>query len=639
MKQIGYLLIFLYSITSFGQYSQEYQKYKKQYPEDSFVRLQQETTFNLKVVKGKIKITRETFEEDLFLSESANMNSKNSLSYTTFFELKEINAASLVYTNNKYKEVKVTEFNEKNNLDDSFYDDSKTINYLYPDLKKGGKTSLRYTYNIKNSRFLSPFYFGDYFPIISNKVTIIADKNINLRFKELNTEGVNIIFNKKKKGRNFVYTWTLKDRDKYEYESGAPNYKTVLPHIVPIISSYKVNKTEVKVLESIDDLYNWYYSLVKNINQDPNDQELVAIVKELIKGKKTNKEKVEAIYYWTQKNIKYIAFEYALGGFIPREANDVYKKKYGDCKDNSSILFKMLEIAGLKGNLTWIGTRSIPYKYEEVPTPIVDNHMILSYIDGENIYYLDATGRYIPIDYPSSFIQGKEALISKGEGDYQIAKVPVIPAKMNAITDSTHIILDNQKVIGSATSKIKGYLRNDMFYNLENITSKAKIKAYYNRKFSKGNNKFLIKSFTEQNKFSYTKDFVLQYDFTIEDYYKKLGNEIYFNPHLNKVLAFFNIKKDRKQKLEYDYKKQYSFTTTIQIPDGYRVDYLPESLHIQDELATVELNYKKEGDKITCIENVSFDFLILSKEDQIKMNKIARKVKKAYKEIIIFKKI
>ena len=190
--------------------------------------------------------------------------------------------------------------------------------------------------------------------------------------------------------------------------------------------------------------------MVENINKEDTDPELEVLVAELIKGKTSDLEKVKALYYWTQKNIKYIAFEYALGGFIPREANDVFQKKYGDCKDNSSILYKMLEIAGLEGNLTWIGTRKIPYTYEEVPTPAVDNHMILSYEYNNKTYYLDATGRYIQIDYPSSFIQGKEALIANGKS-YKIKKIPVIAANLNTITDSTYLKISGRDIIGSVS--------------------------------------------------------------------------------------------------------------------------------------------------------------------------------------------
>jgi len=448
--------------------SQDLKKYKKLYPNDDVIRLQQEIVLHIKLDNGTFSIKKDVFEEDLYLNNSANYNSKRSLSYATFFNLDTIEASSFSLQDDTYTENKVTNFNEKNNLNDSFYDDSKELSFIYPKLAKGSKTQLKLQYSIKNPRFLNAFFFGDFYPVIRNKVTIIADKDIELIFKPFHLKNApKITFKKKKKGKNYEYTWSQLNSEKFDIEADAPSYRSILPHIIPIITSYKENNETKKLLNGVGGLYSWYYSLVENINKEDTDPELEALVAELIKGKTSDLEKVKALYYWTQKNIKYIAFEYALGGFIPREANDVFQKKYGDCKDNSSILYKMLEIAGLEGNLTWIGTRKIPYTYEEVPTPAVDNHMILSYEYNNKTYYLDATGRYIQIDYPSSFIQGKEALIANGKS-YKIKKIPVISAHLNTITDSTYLKISGRDIIGSSQTKLSGYLKNNLFYNLEN---------------------------------------------------------------------------------------------------------------------------------------------------------------------------
>ena len=420
-KQQFIVLFLLFTTSIFTQYSKEFNTYSKLYPEASRVRLLHETVITITLNDDKISINEKNIEEDLYLNESATYSSKSSVSSSFFFELEKIEASSFSFENGKYIESKVDKFTQKDELNDSFYDDSKTLNFIYPNIKKGSKSVLKYSQNIKNPRFLSPFFFGDYFPIIKNKVTIIADKGISLSYKEFNTKNSNITFTKKEKRRKTIYTWLLNNQDEFEYEPNTPTYKTILPHIVPIINSYKVKKETKKVLGKVSDLYNWYYSLVENVNTEPADQDLIKIVNTITKDKKNDLEKVKEIYYWAQKNIKYIAFEYALGGFIPRESNEVFRKKYGDCKDNSSILYKMLEIAGVKGNLTWIGTRSIPYTYKEVPTPVVDNHMILSYENNGKTYYLDATGRYIKFGLPTSFIQGKEALVSYGK-EFKIKK-------------------------------------------------------------------------------------------------------------------------------------------------------------------------------------------------------------------------
>ncbi|MBU3011256.1 DUF3857 domain-containing protein [Polaribacter vadi] len=631
-------IIFLFAVSTISaQFSEEFNTYSKLYPENSRVRLLQETVIKITQEDDKLIILEQNKEEDLYLNESATYNSKSSVSSSFFFELNEINASSYTFENGKYVESKVEKFTEKDELNDSFYDDSKTLSFIYPKLKKGSKSVLEYSQNIKNPRFLSPFFFGDYFPIIKNKVTIIADKGIELSFKEFNTTNANIKFTKEEKRKKTIYTWVLENQDEFEYESGTPSYTTILPHIVPIINSYKVKKETKKLLGEVSDLYNWYYSLVENVNKEAPDPALVNIVNTITKDKNTDLEKVKAIYYWAQKNIKYIAFEYALGGFIPRESNEVFRKKYGDCKDNSSILFKMLEIAGVKGNLTWIGTRSIPYTYQEVPTPVVDNHMILSYEENGKTYYLDATGRYIKFGLPSSFIQGKEALVSFGN-EFKVKTVPVVDAKENAIIDSTTINIKEDVLVGNSITHITGYPKINYFNSLENINSESKLKGFYNARFIKGNNKFLINKLEEINKYDYDEDFIINYDFEIKNYFKKLGDEIYINLNLNKDISALKADKKREYAIEYDFKRYQSYVTKFNIPEGYAVDYMPENVSFSNDLITCKISYELKENAVFYKQDIELNFLVLTKEQQTELNKLIKKIEKQYKEIIVLKK-
>tara|TARA_R110002049_G_scaffold285400_1_gene466289 strand:- start:37378 stop:39324 length:1947 start_codon:yes stop_codon:yes gene_type:complete len=635
--RIFLFILLAISLHGFAQESEEYNLYKKLYPNAKSVRLNQHTTVTLKLEAENINITQEFLEEDLYLDESANYNSKKALNFSSFFELDNVEASSFTYSDGKYKKIEVTDFKEKDEIDQSFYDDTKSLNFIFPNLKKGSKSVLKYSENVKNPRFLSPFYFGDFSPIINNKVTIVADKNINLTFKAFNTDTLNIIFNKVEKRNTTTYTWELKAIDKYDYEPNTPTYKKILPHIVPIITSYKSNDTDFDLAKNVSNLYTWYYSLVKDINKENVDQNLVKVVEELTANKTNDLEKVKAIYYWTQKNIKYIAFEYALGGFIPRQANEVFQKKYGDCKDKSSILYKMLEIAGIKGNLTWIGTRSIPYNYNDVPTPIVDNHMILSYTTDGTTYFLDATGRYVSIDYPTSFIQGKEALIADGT-NYIIKKVPIVPAIKNAVIDATIIDLVDEDLIGKSKVEISGYNKMDCFHALENETTDDKIKAFYNAQLQKGNNKFLIKSFTETNKYDYEKNLIVDYDFTIRDYAKKLGDEIYVNLNLVKDLSAYKTKEDRKNDIEYEHTNFFNYTTTLNIPEGYAIEYVPENVDFSNDYLTSSISYTVANNSISYNHQYSLNFISLNLNQQKEVNALIKKIEKAFKEVIILKK-
>lgn len=75
-------------------------------------------------------------------------------------------------------------------------------------------------------------------------------------------------------------------------------------------------------------------------------------------------EKIEAVFYWVQDNIRYIAFENGIMGFKPEAASKVYQNRYGDCKGMANLLKEMLKICGYDARLTWIGTNDIPYDYK-----------------------------------------------------------------------------------------------------------------------------------------------------------------------------------------------------------------------------------------------------------------------------------
>lgn len=623
---------------SLAQEVPEFKALKLEYPDASVVRLNNERNIKISLVKGRIYVAQQTREEDLYLDASAMYHSKKSLNFSSFFKLQEVKAATIIFQDGKYVENKVTDFIEKDELSDAFYDDQKSVNFILPNLRTGSKSVIETKEQIANPRFLNPIYLGNSFPVVQTKVTLEVDNGVNIEFKKFHTEGTDLTISKKEKGGKQFYTILATNVKKYDFEDDAPSAKFFIPHVVPIITSYTSEKSEVKLSENVSNLYSWYYSLIKNTNLQSPREELVKIVDSITTGKTSEVEKVRAIYYWAQNQIKYIAFEYALGGFVPRDANLVYEKKYGDCKDNSSIMSAMFNIAGIRGNITWIGTRSIPYSYEEMPTPIVDNHMILTYTNDEKTYFLDATSRYHPLELPTSFIQGKEALIAVDSSNYVIKTVPIASPDTNRwIDEATFTIQDNQ-IVGTAKTTMTGYQKIDAFYMLESKTTDDKLKTYYTQVFQKGNNKFSLSNIRESNKFSYDNNFEITYDFNISDYVSGYDNELYINMNLAKYTNIFNFKKDRKTDAEFNYKNQNQFNYTFVVPEGYEVTYLPEDITVKNEWLQAAISYKKEGNKIHYTHTVTQDFIGLTVAQLTELNQIKTKIEKAYKEVIVIKK-
>ena len=621
-----------------AQLKEEFQQYRDRFPDAHSVRLINEARVTLMLKNGQLDIMQETREENLYMDRTAGYNSEESIHFSTFYEMESIEASSIVEDKGGEKEFKVSDFKVKDELTDSFYDDVQSINFVYPNLKEGARTKITYRQRIKDPRFLSTFYLGDFKPVERSTFSLVADKAIEMDFLLFNTEGMPLKFEKEEGRRKVTYTWTLENSEAYKYEEDIPTFKKILPHIIPIVRSYESEGKSVQVLGDVDKLYGWYYSLVEGINSNPTDQNLVALVKELTDGLPNDLDKVRALYYWTQENIKYIDFEYALGGFVPREANDIFKNKYGDCKDNSSLLQVMLELAGLKGYLAWIGTRDIPYTYEEVPTPVVDNHMILAYLNGNTTYFLDATGRYNPIEFPTSFIQGKEALIGISADSMRLVEVPVIPADKNLFADKITVRLDGNSLIGEGTARFSGYPKSEHFYALEQRRKQDDVLDLYNSVLEKGNNSFLIRELHEKGKFDYDEDFQVAYSFEVSNYATTYGGEIYVNLNMNRLLSHFRTDEERVHPKSYDFKRSFILETEFLVPEGYAISYLPPSYERSDDGVSVRIDYFREENSITYRHEVRTDFLERSPSELKKLNSFIKEVEKQYKEVVILAK-
>ena len=89
------LLLFFVSInTIFSQYSLEFEKYRKQFPEAHVVRINESTTIDIELISGEIVIDEHIDYENILLSNTSNFATKNQVSYSSFSEISDLKASS-----------------------------------------------------------------------------------------------------------------------------------------------------------------------------------------------------------------------------------------------------------------------------------------------------------------------------------------------------------------------------------------------------------------------------------------------------------------------------------------------------------------------------------------------------------------
>jgi len=641
MKRCIYTFFFAISL-AFSAYAQDaalWQTLKDRYPEDPAVFIDRSEVLNLAIEGDSLRVYSDVNEDLMHLKEQTDVYSARKVYGSHFSQVADLKAKTLVWEKNRYKEIDVSDFKKNSDRDRGiFYDDSYYYAFDFPSVASRNRTQLSYREVQKDPRFISGFVFVTYLPQAKTRYTINATRDVELVYQVLNDPDKKIKFKKTEKGKNVVYEWTAENMPAVRNEDEAPSLRYYAPHVVCYIKSYKANGKQMKVLSDANDLYAWYYGFVKNLNQQTTP-ELSAIVDELKSKSKTEIELVKNVFYWVQDHIQYIAFEQGMRGLIPHSGTYTCEKRYGDCKDMANLIVNMLQMAGVDAYHTWIGTRDLPYRYTEVPTPLVDNHMIATYISDEGeYYYLDATSDYTPFGYPSSMIQGKEALISKGPSSFEIREVPVLAKEKNYMTDSMKVSLDGNAIVGSGVSKLVGYPMVFGGYELDRA-EEADVKKYVTRLLGKGSNKFFLDSYKVAGLNERDAPTTLEYNFRILDYFQQIDDEIYLNLNLNKDFynTFINME-TRKAPRESDYRYIKYETVELKIPAGYVVEYLPETARLDGPVVGYEISYHVKGDKVIYSKKFFLDYLLLQPQQFSDWNEAIRKVSEAYKESIILKK-
>lgn len=629
---------FLFSFIGFAQNPDEILlNNKTKYPDESVVVLDYHVTYDIELNKhGEVEIVLTTEEKRLVISDRSVFEYSDKVYSSSFKELEEIEAYSLINENNRYKKREAAVSKEKDNLGNSIFSDDLKVNHIsYSGLNEGAQIVIKTKHRISDPFFLRSFrlYLG--VPINNVTFSVKVDERIDLGLKYFNFEQ-EVKPTIKNKGRSTIYEWQFNDIEDLDFESDMPSAQNYISEISVYIKKYTFKGETKDVLTDLSSLHAWYNSFLGKMNIENND-ELNAIVDSLIQPYSTKRDQAEQIFFWVQDHIKYVAFEAGYQGFQPRNPQDVFQKLYGDCKDNTSILVYMFNRADIPAYFTWIGTRDIPFSYLEKHTPDIDNHMICTIkLDGKYLF-LDGTARSNPLELPTGFIQGKEALIHISENEYIIKEVPVTASNQNVHSDSVSVSLENGELVGHGKTEFSGYVKTNTYYHLNSLNGDDLKERVYSF-VTKGSNKFKMNDYALKGLDSKTENISIQYDFSLLDYVTELEDEIYVNLNLKKSWTKSKLKEDRKYPYENDHPYKYINVYDLEIPEGYEVKKLPSNLEIEHKEFEYSLTYTLEHNKIRLSIIGDGKELVLPVEQFENWNDAVKKIQLKSKEVIVLKK-
>lgn len=564
-------------------------------------------------------------EENFFTFKS--IKERADMVYPIFYD-NESTVEKFEILNAKGKRNKLEIRDEAYNFNDIFHQDVrvKYTNLSFP--LKGEVLTVRYEKETSDLKYFTSIYFQKEFPV--QKITYLFEipSWLTIELKEFHFENAQITKTVKDDGAQIV-TFTANNlipSSNDDYAQGKSYYE---PHVL-ILGKFFIDGSEkITLFENTKDLYNWYKSLIDEVFID--DTVYAAKVSELIATAKTEEEKIKNIYYWVQDNIKYIAFEDGIAGFKPDAPQNVFNKRYGDCKGMAILTKHMLKQAGFDARVVWIGTDRIAYDYS-TPNLSIDNHMICAVMQNGKPVFLDATEKYNKYGEFASRIQGKQSLIENGV-DFMLERVPkaVVPNK-EVIKASFEI--EGDHLLGTVNRSYYGESRvqfQNGFTNLQ-IDEKDKVLVKY---LEQGNTQFAVSEVSPFDAEQREKPLVVNHKLRVKGAASNFSNVNYVDLSPLMPSDFFEIK-EKATDFFYPYTGIVENSISIAIPEGKKVGKLPPPIFISNAGYTIKLSYTPTAEFVTLNTNLDVQERLLKKDAFEQWNTDVKKVKEFYIEQITF---
>ncbi len=630
------IVFFCFTLASSAQPSADLARLLAKYPGNFVIAESVTRDVNFEITRnGETELSFSDYQAIFVLADNATVLSESKEYFNSQLKVRELEAYSLVPIDNAYKKQTVTDFTKAREAGDGvYYDDLYTYLFNFPSVCKGSRLVTTSKTVSSDPFYPVVFYFGGNIPVEQAKLTLTFPDNVVVSHRMFGYDTTSVSFSKTKKGRYNTYTWSGSSSKSYLADEQSPSSRYFTPHVIINIDGYSYKGKYNKILGSLKDLYDWDYSKITSINTEISP-EVKYIADSITANLESSREKVRQIYSWVQQNIKYVAIEDGDNGLVPRQASLVLQRRYGDCKDKSSLLTAMIRSVGLNSNFAWVGTRKLPYKYTDFPALSNSNHMIAVWWDEHNKpVILDGTTLYHSLGEIPSAIQGKQCIIEQGPDNFMLYEIPVSKADENISTDSVWISIENGLLKGHGKATFTGEPKSEIMASFEAIDS-ARYVNILNKLIPKASNKCKYTTAQVSALDNLDQPFTITYDFELPDYVTTNSGSSYVNMNIQRFMNDSQLKADRWIPVELETPFINRFVSVLQVPDNTAIGILPEISIFNQPGLNFRQQYNRKGNTVILTSEITTLNRSFSGEEISRFRDMLIALNKAYNKSIV----
>jgi len=214
---------------------------------------------------------------------------------------------------------------------------------------------------------------------------------------------------------------------------------------------------------------------------DDLSPELLAQIEQWRSTSHTPEEAALRALNFVQQEIRYFGVEIGASSHRPAHPNQVFRQRYGDCKDKSLLLATLLNRLGMKAWPALVSARFQRGIADFLPTPHAFDHVITLAEIGGKRWWLDATNNFQSGDFPQRGYNDFGLALVIGDGSEQPTPMEVPDNGELAVDEHYRISAFDQPVALTVTEHWRGAAADQMRYRLVNAGIERLTEFRYNQ--------------------------------------------------------------------------------------------------------------------------------------------------------------
>ncbi|MEM9832899.1 MAG: DUF3857 domain-containing protein [Bacteroidota bacterium] len=303
-------------------------------------------------------------------------------------------------------------------------------------------------------------------------------------------------------------------------------------------------------------------------------------VQELTGKLSSDQEKAKAIYDYLKQKIRWNG-EVSL--YPDTSPKDVLEQRSGSSADLNILLCNWLNLAELKASPVLLSTRShgrVQTKYPEINQ--FNNSVVYTQVEGQE-YLLDITEPAQPFGMIPIYCLNEQGLLVNEEEERWIPLERGEPYQVESYL-SVDYHKESDRFITTVGEVFKGYgaltMRQKLRDQPKNVVG------------------YQADDFEVFNHHELQEDLRLQY--TRQSDIAQLGDYIYIETFPKSPIDENPFKAvSRKHPIDYSYRRYYKQTLSVQLPEGYVVEELPQSLSVKLEGNTAQFVFQAQATPVS----------------------------------------